>query len=195
MLLEAAEASLGADHPSARHVARALRSARENLAESRRLVWALRPEPLDRSGLPEALERLARRLSEETGIEAETIVTGDPRSLAEEQEAGLLRVAQEALANVRKHARAASATVTLSYMPDITVLDVHDDGMGFDPDQAMTSRAREGGVGLAAIRERVHELGGTLQVESRPGEGSTVVVELPSHHSGSHVPVASHQRR
>lgn len=195
MLLEAAEASLDADHSSARHVARALRSARENLAESRRLVWALRPGPLNRAGLPEALERLARRLAEETEIKAETVVTGDPRPLAEEQEAGLLRVAQEALTNVRKHARAASATVTISYMRDITVLDVHDDGMGFDPDHAATNRTGDGGMGLVAMSERVHELGGSLEIESSPGGGTTVVAELPARVIGSLSPAAPNERR
>jgi len=195
MLLEAADASLGADHPSARHVARALRSARENLAESRRLVWALRPQPLDRAGLPEALDRLTRELSEETGIKAETVVTGDPRPLAEQQEAGLLRVAQEALTNVRKHAHAAAATVTISYMPDITVLDVHDDGRGFDPDHAATNRTPDGGMGVVAMRERVHELGGSLEVESRPGGGTTVVAELPARGIGSLIPAAPSERR
>lgn len=178
MLLEAAEESLGRQHPAGRHVTRALQSARDNLAESRRLVWALRPEALADTPLPVALERLARQLSEEKGIRADTVVTGTIRSLDAEQETALLRAAQESLANVRKHARATGVTVTLSYMNDVTVLDIQDDGVGFVP-LAESEETREGGVGLRAMRERVEGIGGTVSVESTPGEGTTVVTHLP----------------
>ena len=178
MLLEAAEESLGRQHPAGRHVARALQSARDNLAESRRLVWALRPEALADTPLPVALERLARQLSDEKGIRADTVVTGTIRSLDAEQETALLRAAQESLANVRKHARATGVTVTLSYMNDVTGLDIQDDGVGFVP-LAESEAAPEGGVGLRAMRERVEKIGGTVSVESAPGEGTTVVALLP----------------
>jgi signal transduction histidine kinase len=178
MLLEAVEESLGRDHRAGRHVARALQSARDNLAESRRLVWALRPEALVDAPLPVALERLARQLSEEGGIRADTVVTGTIRSLDAEQETALLRAAQESLANVRKHARAMRVTVTLSYMDDVTVLDIQDDGVGFRP-PAKSEAVPEGGVGLRAMRERVEKIGGTVSVESAPGEGTTVVAHLP----------------
>jgi signal transduction histidine kinase len=178
MFLEAAEESLGRQHPAGRHVARALQSARDNLAESRRLVWALRPEALADTPLPVALERLARQLSEEIGIRADTVVTGTIRSLDAEQETALLRAAQESLANVRKHARATGVTVTLTYMNDVTVLDIQDDGVGFVP-PAESEAAPEGGVGLRAMRERVEKIGGAVSVESTPGEGTTVVAHLP----------------
>ncbi|MGH2700500.1 MAG: sensor histidine kinase [Actinomycetota bacterium] len=179
MLLQAAEESLGQDHPAGRHVARALQSARDNLAESRRLVWALRPEALADTPLPAALERLARQLSEDTGIRAATVVTGNVRSLDTEQETVLLRVVQESLANVRKHARATGVTVTLSYMNDIMVLDIQDDGVGFTPPLELEA-AQDGGLGLRAMRERVAEIGGTVSVESAPGAGTTVVAHLPA---------------
>jgi signal transduction histidine kinase len=178
MLLQAAEESLGRRHPAGRHVARAQQSARDNLAESRRLVWALQPEALVDTPLPVALERCARQLSEEIGIVADTVVTGTIRSLDAEQETALLRVAQESLANVRKHARATRVTVTLSYIDDVTVLDIQDDGVGFRP-PTESEAAPEGGVGLRAMRERVEEIGGTVSVESAPGEGTTVVAYLP----------------
>lgn len=178
MLLEAAEASLSRDHPADRHVARALQSARDNLAESRRLVWALRPEALADTPLFVALERIAKQLSKETGIRIDAVMTGTVRPLDAAQETALLRVVQESLANVRKHARATSVTVTLSYMNDVTVLDIQDDGVGFVP-PVDAEAAPEGGLGLRAMRERVKELGGTVSVESAPGEGTTVVVHLP----------------
>ena len=177
LLLEAASESLATGQPVDRHIAQALRSARDNLAESRRVVWALRPRPLAERSLPEALEELIRRLAEETGLRAETTITGTERPLGAAAEAALLRVVQEALANVRKHAAASQVTVTLSYLEDVAMLDVADDGVGFDP---ATTRTAAGGLGLRAMQERATQLGGRLTIESSPGEGTTIAVELPA---------------
>ena len=179
MLLEAADASLEPRHSSRRHIAQALRAARDNLAESRRLVWALRPEALAETPLPVALDRLAYRLSEETGIRTQTVVTGAAQGLDVQQETSLLRAAQETLTNVRKHARATSVTITLSYMNDVTVLDVQDDGVGFSHAPASDGVTPKG-LGLRAMRERAQETGGTVSVESSPGGGTTVVVSIPT---------------
>ncbi len=180
LLLEAAQESLATGRPVDRHVAQALRSARDNLAESRRVVWALRPRPLAEQPLPPALEELTGRLAEETGLQAETVVTGTARPLPAQVEEALLRIGQEALANVRKHAAASQVTLTLSYLDDAATLDVHDDGVGFD--QAAAEDVT-GGLGLRAMRERAATLGGSLVVESAPGEGTTIAVELPVRHS------------
>jgi signal transduction histidine kinase len=177
LLLEAAEESLAGGRPVDRHIAQALRSARDNLAESRRVVWALRPRPLAEQPLPQALEELTGRLGEETGLQAETVVTGTARPLPAQVEEALLRIGQEALANVRKHAAASRVTVTLSYLDDAVTVDVHDDGVGFD--HAATAAAGAG-LGLHAMGERVAALGGSLAVESAPGEGTTVAVEVPA---------------
>jgi signal transduction histidine kinase len=176
LLLEAAEESLALGRPVERHIEQALRSARDNLAESRRVVWALRPRPLTEQPLPQALEELTGRLGEETGLHAEALVTGTARPLPAHVEEALLRIVQEALANVRKHAAAARVTLTLSFLDDVTMLDVHDDGVGFD--HAATVAA--GGLGLRAMAERVAALGGSLAVESAPGEGTTIAVEVPA---------------
>ncbi|WP_327582883.1 sensor histidine kinase [Nonomuraea sp. NBC_00507] len=170
MLLEAAQETL----PDNKHLTHALRAARENLTESRRVVRALRPGELDDGGLPEALRRLSGRLADETGIEAHTVITGTLRPLDAHVQVELLRVAQEAVANVRRHARAEQVTLTLSYMEDLVVLDVHDDGDGFDPERAAS------GHGLSIMLERMEQLGGTLLVESTSGEGTTVVASLPA---------------
>ncbi|MFI6904535.1 sensor histidine kinase [Nonomuraea sp. NPDC050394] len=170
MLLEAAQATL----PDNGHLSQALRVTRENLAESRRVVGALRPGDLDECGLPEALRRLSARLRDETGIRAHTVITGMLRPLEAHVQAELLRVAQEAVANARRHAGAEQVTLTLSYMEDLVVLDVHDDGGGFDPGRAAS------GHGLSIMRERMEQLGGTLLVESAPGAGATVVAGVPA---------------
>ncbi|MDP8948119.1 MAG: TIGR04086 family membrane protein [Actinomycetota bacterium] len=171
----------GDDATFVHHLEDAKRIGRESLSETRRLVWALRPESLDRRTLPEALDELARVWTRETGTEASVFATGTSQPLLPETEVALLRVTQEALSNVRKHARAARVNITLSYMDDRIVLDVMDDGVGFDPAQLKTSmEARDGsGFGLTAMRERVEELGGALIVESTPGEGTTIAIELP----------------
>ena len=163
------------------HLAQIDRTARESLEEARRLVWALRPEPLRETPLPDALERLARRFSDESGVPARFSVTGAPGTLAPDLEVTLLRIAQEALSNVLKHAQASRLALTLSYLEDAVALDVRDDGVGFDPARQRKSpdNAKYGGMGLTGMRERIEALNGTLAVESSSGEGTVLAVELP----------------
>src|SRR5918998_3890078 len=183
MNLEAAEGAMPPNTDRARHhLDQARLTARESLTEARRLVWALRPEALENASLPEALKRLAERWRGESNIIVDVATTGTPCPLPSDLEATLFRVAQEALSNVRKHARGASrVALTLSYMRDTVALDARDDGAGFDPDrEAGKVRDRNsGGFGLNGVRERVEGVGGTLSIESAPGEGSTLAVELP----------------
>ena len=182
MKLEAAEETLPTDPAVAqRQLHLAQRIARESLAEARRLMWALKPESLERASLPEALARLAERWSEECDATANTAVIGTPYPLTPEIEVRLLRVAQEALNNCRKHAQASKVAMTLSYIKNLVALDIQDDGVGFDPSRPhSTTSDRSGGFGLNGMRERVEGLGGTLLVESTPGEGTTLLVELPT---------------
>jgi signal transduction histidine kinase len=95
-------------------------------------------------------------------------------------EVTLLRAAQEALSNVHKHARANKVDLTLSYMDDLVVLDVQDDGAGFGTATGGPGDRNGGGFGLRAMRERIEQLGGRLLVESTAGAGTTLVVELPT---------------
>ncbi|HET7480827.1 MAG TPA: sensor histidine kinase [Rubrobacteraceae bacterium] len=186
MNLEAAEGKSGDDPARAyRHLREARRTARESMDEARRMVWALRPEALEGASLSEAFSRLAERWSESNGVEAVVTVTGSPRRLAPETEVTLLRVAQEALANVRKHAAASRVVLTLSYMEDRVTLDVQDDGVGFETAASRNGSGSSvngdglGGFGLRAMRERVEQNGGRLLVESEPGRGTALVAELP----------------
>jgi signal transduction histidine kinase len=153
-----------------RRIDRALEGARDTLREARRAVQALRPVELDDAQLPDALAQVASRAS---GVNAQLNVTGEPIALHPDAELALVRIAQEALANVRRHAQAREVTLTLSYMDDMVILDARDDGRGFDPAAVRT------GVGLAGMRERLAPLGGRLDIESAPGAGTTVVASLP----------------
>jgi signal transduction histidine kinase len=176
--LQAAESELPAGADAARrHLELARRTASDNLAEVRRLVWDLRPEQLRAASLGEALGRLTERLAEESGVTATTTVTGTPRPLSPDAEVTLLRVTQEALANVSRHARAGRVALTLSYMDGEAALDVRDDGIGFAP--GADGARPNGGLGLHGMRERVEALGGRLAVESAPGGGTTVAVTVP----------------
>jgi len=175
--LQAAEGELPAGADAARgHLERARRTASDNLTEVRRLVWDLRPESLRAASLGEALGRLTDRLAEETGVAVTAAVTGTPRPLSPDAEVTLLRVTQEALANVRKHAHAGRVALTLSYMDGEAALDVRDDGVGF---VGVDGSGPNGGLGLHGMRERVEALGGRLAVESAPGAGTTVAVTVP----------------
>lgn len=183
MQIEMLEAALPSDTNTITHTLNLVsRIARENLAEARRVLWALQPEAFERASLPEILVSLVERWSEESEVPASATITGATLSLRPEIEVTLLRAAQEALVNIRKHAQAHSVTLTLSYMEDMVALDVQDDGIGFEPEQLTLSPLTQTtrGFGLKALYERVQQLGGTVTLESFPGEGTTVAVALPA---------------
>jgi two-component system NarL family sensor kinase len=171
---------------------RALAMARESLEDARRSVLALRVTPLAGKPLPEALAALVRAFTSETGVRVRFVAHGrffqEPLREGEGRrgglplrvEAELFRIAQEALANVRRHAKATRGTLVLQAVrpsaerPDRIRLFVHDDGQGFDP-----QKTREGSQGIVGMRERAHLLGGTLRVRSQPGRGTLVTAEVP----------------
>ncbi|HIZ98759.1 MAG TPA: sensor histidine kinase [Candidatus Janibacter merdipullorum] len=155
---------------------RALTLAREALREARRSVLDLAPEALEGTDLPAALEALVHGRQDEGEVRAEVTVTGSPVPLHPEVEATVLRVSQESLANVAKHARASRVGVTLSYGDDEVVLDVRDDGVGFDPEQPTAGSS----FGLRGMRQRAERLAGVLTLESSPGDGTAVSLRLPA---------------
>jgi len=175
MLIQAADAQL--DHtPDTAHaqLALAAQTARENLAEARTLVTGLASAQLEAGTLTDALRRLTERSAAELGINTTFQASGPERSLPAATEVVLLRTGQEALANVRKHAAATEVTVRLCYTGDQVQLAVTDDGVGFDP------AVVNGGYGLRGMRVRVAEVGGSVIVESAPGEGTSVLAEVPA---------------
>ena len=167
-LLQAADPALADER-----LALAVRTARENLAEARILVTALAPAVLTAGSLPDAVRRQVTRFAEETGIPATCRLTGDARSLPTAVEVVLLRAAQEALTNVRRHAGAHEVAVLLAFAADGVRLTVRDDGRGFDT-------AAAAGFGLPGMRTRAEQVNGVLTVHSDPDTGTLIEVEVPA---------------
>lgn len=175
LLLRAAERALPEGAPALPHIAQAREAAQDNLAEARRFVRALTPPDLEHGSLAAALERLCAGVP---GPRVRFSLSGRPRVLPTPYEVALLRIAQSALANVVRHARAGRAEITLTFMDASVTLDIVDDGHGFDPSSA-ASGSGDGGFGLPAMRSRAETLGGLFTVESAPGQGTAVAVTLP----------------
>jgi signal transduction histidine kinase len=150
--------------------------ARDNLAEARAMVAAFAPVALDSSTLIEALQRLLERFGRETGLATrlDTAALGEAGGgLSRAEEIVLLRGAQEALANVRRHAAASAVVLRLNQVRDTVSVHVEDDGVGFDP-------AATEGVGLAGLRDRAEAVGGVVDISSVPGQGTRVTVRVPA---------------
>lgn len=183
-LTQAVESEMDTDSVLAgRHLALMRETAAENLAEARAMVAARRPVALDGDSLEAALERTATRLGDELGASVDVHVRGASMSLSNDLRICLLRTAQEALANVRRHSGAEHVEVTLECAPGAgdpshgttgsVRLTVSDDGSGFRPD------AVAHGNGLANMRHRAGEVDGVLEIDSAPGPGTTIRMWLP----------------
>jgi signal transduction histidine kinase len=173
--LEAARQARAEPADLFRHLDLADSLARANLAEARRSVHDLRPGQLDGTSLPDALVELAQAWSRRSQVAAEVETTGSPCRTRPDVDAAVFRIAQEALTNVEKHARATRVHLTLSYLDDVLLLDVADDGIGF---RAAASPPPTS-YGLVGMRHRLALLSGTLTVESAPGLGTTVNAAIP----------------
>ncbi|MFJ8213999.1 sensor histidine kinase [Streptomyces sp. NPDC096033] len=182
MLLQAADRTWDSDPATARaHVRTATGIAARGLAEARRLVHDLAPPELDNgTGLADAL----RALDAGPDIEVRFHLEGTPAPLPDRAESALLRIAQGALANIREHSGARTAALTLSFLGDQVVLDIADDGTGFTAAGPATPAPADRGHGLPAIRARVRQLGGTLTIESTPGEGTVLSASIPLEPTG-----------
>jgi len=145
----------------------------------RRFTRDLRPPMLDDLGLVPALEWLISELSQATSIAGELRVAGQERRLSSEVELLLFRIVQEALANVRRHAKASSVVVSLELAEDKTKVSIQDNGKGFALPRVLADLSQRGKLGLIGMDERTRLLRGTLEVESQPGRGTTVTVLVP----------------
>jgi signal transduction histidine kinase len=163
------------DDPAAarRHVELMTLTAQENLQESRRIIAALSPGQLLGASLAEAIGRVVDRFASQNEVDATATVDGSPIPVPASVDVVLLRVCQESLSNVAKHAGARVVTVELRYDADAVTLTVRDDGAGFDVD------ARSDGYGVEGMRSRVREVGGEVSVSSARGHGTTIRARIP----------------
>jgi len=179
MLIQAATAALPAGAAASRkRLILATEVARANVREAQTLVAATAPADLDESSLEPALARLLKRMTEPE-IAGDFEVTGQPRTLDPKTQIILLRAAQEALANIRKHAEASKVTLRLVYRVKTVRLEVTDNGRGFEHQSVGKSGQGFAGFGLSGMRQRVRQVNGSVQITSAPGEGTRVRVELP----------------
>ncbi len=175
--LETADALLETGIESARTQAaiqQALALARKNLEEARHSVVDLRATPLENRSLPEAIELLVSSAQSRGKIEISHRFTGANQPLPARLETGLYRIVQEALENILRHSKARNASLELVVTPERVELDISDDGQGFDMDEIPP-----GHFGLMGLSERVHLLGGSLNLQSSPGSGTWLEILVP----------------
>ncbi|MFF0529185.1 sensor histidine kinase [Nocardia amikacinitolerans] len=174
LLLHAAEQA-APDHPALPQIRLARATAAEDLAETRRLIAELAPVALEGQSLAQALDRVCRRAATPS-LSTQLIIEGRPERLPMPIEAALVRIAQSAVSNVVRHAKAARMRLTLTYAEAEVLLDVVDDGVGIS--SRVLRQPPPGSFGLAAMRSRVEQQGGTMTVESEPGH-TAVTVSFP----------------
>jgi PAS domain S-box-containing protein len=144
-----------------------------------RFVQDLRPSLLDDLGLIPALRSLIKNLQEYDGIDSKLGVLGDEKRFPPEFESSLFRIVQEALNNIRRHAKATEATVVIDFSGDKVKVAISDNGQGFELAGGVDDLPRSGKLGLVGMQERARLLGGTLEVQSKPGKGTTIIIEVP----------------
>ena len=176
--LEAAEQVLDGDHADVGdHLTRAKKLARESLQEARRSVWDLLPKALEERSLEAALDQAVDGWANDGRESASFSLSGDRRELPSEVQAALLRICQESLTNVRRHAVATEVSVDLKLHAEAAHLQVQDNGRGFDFE--VVREGGHGGFGLAGMEQRARLLNGTLSVQSQNGKGTLVEARIP----------------
>ncbi|NOZ05422.1 MAG: HAMP domain-containing protein [Chloroflexi bacterium] len=183
MSLEAAEAVLPPGLTAERqHLGRTKELCLQTLQETRQLIVELRPSVLDDLGLVPAIRWYAGWLLAPQSIQTQLRVHGQTYRFPAEIETALFRIAQESLSNVAKHASATHIEIELRYAPTQVTFQLEDDGVGFEAAEMMNPDDLTRGLGLKGIRERVSLFGGTLDISSRQGEGTRILVTLPAQH-------------
>jgi len=162
-----------------KHLNSAREQVRGGLADARQSIWALRTQDSRETTLPVKLRRIAERAAG-NGLDAQFRLFGAYRALSAETEQEILRIAQEAIHNVKKHAGASQLTVQLEYLPDEVHLEVRDDGIGLQTNGKV--ELAPGHYGLTGMKERAAAISGTLEVTGTPGEGTSVRLKAPAPH-------------
>ncbi len=176
--LEATLASLKPDPDRAAEIVDITRKMVHHYrAEARRVIWDLRDSRPEGEALPSAIQDALHRLAEGRNVQCSFHLSGEPAPLAAELEHNLLRICQEAAANALRHARASLLEVRLDYQPDAVTASIRDNGAGFHIDETQANST--GHFGLTVMRERARRFGGSLEIESRPGDGTIVVATIP----------------
>lgn len=159
----------------------ALKSAAvDTFQRMREFLFDIRPMSLDDLGLVPTVRRYVEALKDKVKFSLSLQISGEERRMAAHQEAALFRIVQELLTNVRLHAQASQAVVRLAFQPQGVRLEVEDNGVGFDVEEALGSALQRKTIGLTSIRQWVEMLGGQLSITSAPGKGTRVTVFLPS---------------
>ena len=170
---------------------------RRSQVDLRRSVWGLRSRTEEQFNLTNALTTSGREITRDTGIRLEVKTEGEANPLSEVAEENLLRIGQEAVTNVVKHSGAVQVKIELHFGPRKIVLQIRDDGKGFDPEAC--AGPKDGHFGLLGIRERTERLGGQVRITSTPGTGTCVRVEIPTDESKAEqplpLPTKNHEER
>lgn len=154
--------------------------AEQTIADLRRFTRALRPIYLDNLGLVAALEMLTREVNQASGLPVNFRRTGIERRLAPQVELALYRMTQEALSNITRHAQASCALVSIAFEPQAVILTISDDGRGFQVPASPAEFAPYGHFGLLGLHERAELIGARLDIQSSPGQGTQLVIHLPT---------------
>ena len=180
MRLRKVEGSLPDRKPAAREILqRCDRLLVKVLEENRRIAHNLRPTDLDNLGLAAAVTSFCSEVQLRTNLQFQCRLTASSRRLSPVVELHLFRIVQEAVNNIEKHGRAKSVRLELRFQEDFAVLKIQDDGQGFDAKTVKAGNKMRHGLGLTNIRERALSLGGTYEIKSAPGDGTTVAVRVP----------------
>jgi signal transduction histidine kinase len=179
--LEAADQALeqGKNEFLISHLNRARSLARNSLNEARRSVWNLRPAALEKMKLPDAMKQEVDKFSQNSNVEATFNISGTEQELRPEIETAILRIFQETLTNIRKHAKATEVKIDLNYDKNEVFLEIQDNGKGFPTEPVSSADGKPKGFGLISMRERAKNLGGTFEVESEIGKGTIIKAAIP----------------
>ena len=160
-----------------RHLKLARNLTRQGQTDVRHSIWGLRSRADEKFDLVSALNISSRQIANDTGMQIQIETSGEVKPLSEVYEENLLRIGQEAITNTVKHSGAKSVKIELQFSPQKVVLQITDDGKGFDPETC--EGPNEGHFGLLGIRERAERMGGEAMIKSTPGKGTRVHVEIP----------------